>query len=154
MLSKRTAIGIGVGSIIIALGVVSLILSFGIQTQTIDELVDIGKNTIYKFNAQEDFHEILNVTGTSFHVKLQTPANGLQVDQGFKNEINFEWYSLADGEHRIEVTNTGDSQLHVFGVLQFTSDPILFTYHMLVIIAGVIIIGISAGFTIRKPRGF
>ncbi|HSD05405.1 MAG TPA: hypothetical protein VLB45_06620 [Nitrosopumilaceae archaeon] len=154
MLSKRTAIGIGAGSVITALGVISLILAFGVQTQTIDESVDIGKNTIYKFNAQEHFHEILNVTGTSFHVQLKTPSTGLQVDQDFKNEVSFEWYSLEDGEHRIEVTNTGDSQLHVFGTLQFTSDPILFTYHMLVIISGVIIIGISAGFTIRKPRGF
>lgn len=154
MLSKRTAIGIGAGSVITALGVISLVLSFGMQTQAIDETVDIGKNTIYKFQAQEHFREILNVTGTSFHVKLQTPADGLQVDQDFKNEISFEWFSLEDGEHRIEITNTGDSPLHVFGTLQFTSDPILFTYHMLVIIAGIIIIGISAGFTVRKPRGF
>jgi hypothetical protein len=154
MLSKRTAIGIGAGSVITALGVISLVLSFGMQTQAIDETVDIGKNTIYKFQAQEHFREILNVTGTSFHVKLQTPADGLQVDQDFKNEVSFEWFSLENGEHRIEITNTGDSQLHVFGTLQFTSDPILFTYHMLVIIAGIIIIGISAGFTVRKPRGF
>jgi len=154
MLSKKTAIGIGAGSVITALGVVSLILSIGIQTQSIDETLSIGKNTVYQFNAQEHFHEILNVTGSSFHVKLETPGTGLQVDDDFKNEVSFDWYSLEEGQHRIEVQNTGDSAVHVFGTLEFTSDPLLFTYHMLVIISGIIIIGVSAGFTIRKPRGF
>ena len=154
MLSKKTAIGIGAGGVITALGVISLILSIGTQTQSIDETLGISKNTVYRFNAQEHFHEILNVTGSSFHVKLETPGNGLQVDEDFKNEVSFDWYSLEEGQHRIEVKNTGDSDVHVFGTLEFTSDPILFTYHMLVIISGIIIIGISAGFTIRKPRGF
>lgn len=154
MLSKKTAIGIGAGGVITALGVISLILSIGTQTQSIDETLSIGKNTVYRFNAQEHFHEILNVTGSSFHVKLETPGNGLQVDEDFKNDVSFDWYSLEEGQHRIEVKNTGDSDVHVFGTLEFTSDPILFTYHMLVIISGIIIIGISAGFTIRKPRGF
>ena len=154
MLSKKTAIVIGVGSVITALGVISLILSIGTQTQSIDETLSIGENTVYQFNAQEHFHEILNITGSSFHVKLETPADGLQVDEDFKNEVSFDWYSLEEGQHRIEVQNTGDSAVHVFGTLEFTSDPLLFTYHMLVIISGIIIIGVSAGFTIRKPRGF
>ena len=154
MLSKKTAIGIGAGSVITALGVISLILSIGTQTQSIDEILSIGKNTVYQFNAQKHFHEILNVTGSSFHVKLETPGTGLQVDEDFKEEVSFDWFSLKEGQHRIEVQNTGDSDVHVFGTLEFTSDPILFTYHMLVIISGIIIIGVSAGFTIRKPRGF
>ena len=154
MLSKKTAIGIGAGSVITALGVISLILSIGTQTQSIDEILSIGKNTVYQFNAQKHFHETLNVTGSSFHVKLETPGTGLQVDEDFKEEVSFDWFSLKEGQHRIEVQNTGDSDVHVFGTLEFTSDPILFTYHMLVIISGIIIIGVSAGFTIRKPRGF
>jgi len=154
MLSKKTAIGIGAGSVITALGVVSLILAIGIQTQSIDETLSIGENTVYQFNAQEHFHETLNVTGSSFHVTLETPGNGLQVNEDFKKEVSFDWYSLEEGQHRIEVQNTGDSDVHVFGTLEFTSDPLLYTYHMLVIISGIIIIGVSAGFTIRKPRGF
>lgn len=139
---------------ITALGVISLVLSIGMQTQTINEIVDVGKNTVYQFQAQEHFHQILNITGNSFHVKLTTPADGIQIDKDFKKEVNFDWYSLGDGQHRIEVNNSGDSTVQLLGKFEFTSDPILFTYHMLVIISGVIIIGISAGFTIRKPRGF
>ena len=154
MLSKKTVIGIGVGAVITAIGVASLILSFGMQTQSIQETVDVGKSTVYKFQAQNHFHEMLNVTGGSFHVKLKTPSTGLQVDEDFKKEISLDWYSLEDGQHRINVTNTGDSNLKVVGTLEFINDPILFTYHAVVAIAGIIIIGISAGFTMRKPRGF
>lgn len=154
MLSKKTVIGIGIGCFLIIWGSIFLIPSFGKQTQTIDETIGTAQNTIYQFDAQEHFREILNVTGSSFHVKLETPADGLQVDEDFKKEISFDWYSLKDGQHRIEVKNTGDSKVRVFGTLEFVSNPIEFAKHMLPIISGIIIIGISAVFTVRKPRGF
>jgi len=154
MLSKKTAIGIGIGSFLIIWGSIFLIPSFGKQTQSIDETIGKGGNTIYQFDAQEQFHETLNVAGSSFHVKIKTPADGLQVDESFKKEANLDWYGVEDGSHRIEVTNTGDSDLRVSGTLEFISNPIEFAKHMLPIISGIIIIGISAVFTVRKPRGF
>lgn len=154
MLNKKTAIGIGIGSFLIIWGSTFLIPSFGKQTQSIDETIGKGGNTIYQFDAREQFHEILNVTGSSFHVKIKTPADGLQVDEAFKKEVNIDWYSVQDGSHRIEVINTGDSDLKVSGTLEFISNPIEFAKHMLPIISGIVIIGISAVFTVRKPRGF
>jgi len=154
MLSKKTAIGIGIGSFLIIWGSIFLIPSFGKQTQSIDETIGKGGNTIYQFDARDQFHEILNVAGSSFHVKIKTPADGLQLDETFKKEVNLDWYGVEDGSHRIEVTNTGDSDLRVSGTLEFISNPIEFAKHMLPIISGIIIIGISAVFTVRKPRGF
>ena len=154
MLSKKTAIGIGIGSFLIIWGSIFLIPSFGKQTQSIDETIGKGANTIYQFDAQKNFHEMVNVTGSSFHVKIKTPADGLQVEETFKNKVNLDWYGVEDGSHRIEVTNTGDSEVRVFGTLEFISNQIEFAKHMLPIISGIIIIGISAVFTVRKPRGF
>ena len=154
MLSKKTIIGIGLGCFLIIWGSFFLISSIGKQTQSIDETIGRGENTVYQFDAQKHFHEMLNITGSSFHVNIETPAYGLQVKEDFKKEISFEWYSLEDGQHKIEVTNTGDSKVRVFGTLEFTSNPIEFAKHMLPIISGIIIIGISAVFTVRKPRGF
>lgn len=154
MLSKKTTIGIGIGIFLIIWGSYFLIASFGKQTQSINETIGKEDNTVYQFDAQENFHEILNVTGNSFHVKINTPADGLQVDQVFNKEINLDWYSLKDGQHRIEVTNLGDSNVQVFGTLEFITNPIEFAKHMLPIISGIVIIGISAVFTVRKPRGF
>jgi len=61
---------------------------------------------------------------------------------------------LVDGESRIEIQNTGNSDLHVEATLQVTTDLILITYDIMVAITGVIIIGFSLGFSVRKPRGF
>ena len=33
-------------------------------------------------------------------------------------------------------------------------DPLFFTYSILVIVAGIVVIGFSAGFSARKPKGF
>lgn len=157
MLSKRTLVGIGAGSAITAVGIISMILSLGVQVSQIDETLEVGESTRYKFNALENYNESINITGSSFHLLIETPddsADSLQVDKEFKNNASFDWTSQRDGTHRISVKNTGESEVSVQGRLEHASDPVLFAYHMLVIIAGMVIIGISAGFTVRKPKGF
>lgn len=154
MLTKKTAVGIGVGAFVIAIGSFFLIQSLISNVITVNDAVDIGKSDIFQFDAQKHFHELLNVTGNSFHVTLTTPSNGLQVNRDFENQISFDWYSLTDGKHFINVTNTGDSPLRVTGKIEAVQDPIIFATHLIVISSGILIIGFSAAFSIRKPRGF
>ena len=155
MLSKRTIIGIVVGSAIIAIGLFALVSSFGIQTKNIDETLGLGKSTTYQFTAPIHSKQFLNITGNSFHLSLESPRGGLQIPgQDSKNQLSLEWVHLVDGVSRVQIQNTGDNELHITGTLQFLSDPILITYHIVVITAGFVIIGFSAGFSIRKPRGF
>ena len=116
--------------------------------------MDIGKSDIFSFHALQHYHEFLNVTGSSFHVTLKTPKDGFKLISDFKNEISFEWYSLQNGKHFINITNTGGSGLHVIGKLQAVTNPLIFTSHLIVISSGVLIIGISAAFSIRRPKGF
>jgi hypothetical protein len=154
MLTKKTDTGIGIGSFAIALGTYFLILAISSNAHQVSDVVDIGKSDIFQFDAQQHFHEQLNVTGNSFHVKLKTPSSGLQVDNDFKHNVSFNWISLENGQHFINITNTGDSILHVIGTLEATTNPLIITSHLIVISSGVLIIGISAAFSIRKPRGF
>ncbi|MDE1766283.1 MAG: hypothetical protein KGI27_08450 [Thaumarchaeota archaeon] len=154
MLTKKTATGIGVGVLVIGLGSFFLVQSLLSNENTVNDTVDTGKSDIFQFDAQKHFHEVLNVTGSSFHVKLVTPSNGLQVDKDFESEISFDWVSLADGKHFINITNTGGSPLRVTGNLEAVQDPIIFATHVIVITSGILIIGFSAAFSLRKPRGF
>ena len=154
MFTKKTIMGIGIGSFVIVLGSYFLITELSSNTHQVNDIVGVGQNDVFKFNAEKHFHEQLNVTGNFFHVKLKTPSNGLQVDNDFKNEIIFNWISLENGEHFINITNTGNSVLHVVGKLNATTDQLRITEHLMVISSGVLIIGISAAFSIRKPRGF
>jgi len=154
MLTKKTIIGIIAGSIITAIGLFALISSLGVQTVEVDDIYPVAGSTSYQFEAPVHSREFLNFTGKSFHVKLKSPTGGLQVDEDFKNNVSFEWFHLIGGQSRVEIQNTGDSELHIVGALEVNLEPILFTYHIMVIIAGVIIVGFSAGFSVRKPRGF
>lgn len=155
MFTKRTIIGTVVGGAIIALGLASFIMSLGLQTVEIDDTYGIGEGTSYRFSAPSSSEQNVKITGESFDVTLSTPADGLQIPlTEHKNEVTFQWFHLADGESKLEVQNTGQKELHITGTVQISTDPIYYTYHVLVMISGIVIIGFSAGFSIRKPRGF
>lgn len=154
MLTKRSLIGIGIGSVAVVLGSFFLLQTIFINSHNVNDIVDIGKSDVFSFDAQKHYHESLNVTGSSFYVKMKTPGTGLQVDNDFKNQVSFDWYSLENGKHFINITNTGGSILHVTGNLQAVTNPLIFTSHLIVISSGVLIIGISAAFSIRRPKGF
>jgi hypothetical protein len=154
VLTKRSVTGISIGLIAVVLGTFFLIQTLTSNEHVVNDSVDIGKSDVFEFDAQKHYHELLNVTGSSFHVKLKTPADGIQIDKTFQNESSFDWTSLADGRHFINITNTGGSILHVTGKLQAVTNPIIFTSHLIVISSGVLIIGISAAFSIRRPKGF
>ncbi len=155
MISKRTAIGIGVGSAIIAISIASLFLNFGIQTIEVDETFGLGEATTYRISAPAHTPQKMKITGDTFDVRLESPADGLQVPlTTHKNEVTFDWVHLADGETRINIQNTGNSEIQVTATFQTSTDPLFITYDIMVIITGLVIIGLSLGFSIRKPRGF
>ena len=155
MFSKRTGIGIGVGSAIIAIGIASLILHIGLQTIEVDETFASGKSVTYVIPAPENTAQKMKITGKSFDLQLQSPGDGLQIPlTTHKNEASLDWVHLAAGETRIEIKNVGESELHVEGTVQRSTDPLFITYDGMVIVAGMVIIGFSLGFSIRKPRGF
>ncbi len=155
MFTKRTIIGTIVGSVIIAIGVYSLITSLGLQSIDVDETFGIGEFTSYSFEAPAHATQYFEITGDTFDVEITTPEGGLQIPlTPHRNEVSFEWVHLIDGRSVVKIQNTGQTEFNVTGTFQVTSDPIFITYHFMVIIAGVIIIGFSAGFSVRKPRGF
>jgi len=53
VITKRTAIGIVVGSAIVAIGLASLFLHFGIQTIPVDEPLGLGESTTFRFSAPQ-----------------------------------------------------------------------------------------------------
>ena len=154
MLDKRTGIGIVVGSVIIAIGAYSLISSIGVQDISFDDTYGIGQSTTYKFTAPDGAEQYANITGTSFKISLTSPGSGLKIkDTEHKNNVDIDWVHLEDGESILKIQNTGDSELYVNGTFQALLDPILFTYKILIIIAGLVIIGFRSAFSVRKPRG-
>ena len=156
MLSKRTIIGLIVGSIVIALGGYSIILHIG-PTVDMDEyfLVVVGDSIPLTIPAPANAPQSILIRGDAFDLKLQSPGDGLQIpNTSYKNELNLEWTPVESGDTKILIQNTGDSDLEISAKTKQTPNPFGFTFDVMVLITGMIIIGFSMGFTLRKPKGF
>jgi hypothetical protein len=156
MLSKRTIIGLVIGIAIIAIGGYSLIWHIGTITINENYVVEVGDSAFYTIPAPNHTPQHMMITGDAFDLKLTSPSTGLQIPNttSYKNELKLDWIHLADGETKIQIQNTGNTELEIIGVLIRSSDPIWFTFDLMVIISGMVIIGFSMGFTLRKPKGF
>ena len=154
MLNKYTIIGLIAGCIISGLGVMSMIdfLVNPIDVMDFDDTFGVGESTTFVFQAPETGYQKIMITGSSFDVKVSTPDNPVKFDNSYKNKADLSW--SGSGENVIKIQNIGQSELNAKGTLEKSRDPLFLTYHILVIIAGIVVIGFSAAFTVRKPRGF
>ncbi len=156
MLNKFTIIGLIIGSAISLLGVSSMIdsLSNPNEVQEDSQIFGIGEMDKIQFNAPENSSQKITITGDSFDVKISTPNSENNVDESFKEKANLSWTSISSGETIIIIQNTGESEFTEDYRFELERDPLFFTYSILVIIAGIVIIGFSAGFSAKKPKGF
>jgi hypothetical protein len=156
MFSKFTIIGLIIGSIVSLLGAASMIDSFTNpnEIQDTNETFGIGDTDKIRFDAPENSFQTVTVTGESFDLKIITPDDSNNVDQSIKGKATFSWTNPTHGENIIQIQNTGNSEFNVSGTFELKRDPLFFTYSILVIVAGIVIIGFSAGFSVRKPKGF
>jgi len=156
MLNKFTIIGLIIGSAISILGISSMVdsLSNPNEVQEDSQTFGVGDMDKIQFNAPENSSQSIVVTGDSFDIKISTPDSSNDVDQSFKDMANLSWTSITSGETIIIIQNTGDSEFNENYRFELERDPLFFTYSILVIIAGIVIIGFSAGFSAKKPKGF
>ncbi|MBT3474908.1 MAG: hypothetical protein HOM82_03435 [Thaumarchaeota archaeon] len=156
MLNKLTIIGIIIGSGISILGAASMVTSLNSPNEIQEDTATFGVGGLDKinFNAPENSSQSLTVTGASFDIKITTPDSSNDVDASFKDKASFSWTSNTAGQTIIAIQNTGDSEFTENYKFELARDPLFFTYSVLVIIAGVVVIGFSAGFSAKKPKGF
>ena len=159
MLSKRPIIGLIFGIAIITLGVASLIQHIGLHTDDFQDVIEVGAPAYYTIPAPNHTPQSMKITGDAFFLKLESPSTGLQIPNmtSFKPDergLSLDWVHLIGGETKIEIQNTGNTELEITGVIITSYQPEIFTLDLMVMITGVIIIGFSLGFTLRKPKGF
>ena len=156
MLNKYTIIGLIVGCIISGLGVASMIDSFvnPIEIIQTNDTFGIGDSDKIRFNAPANSFQTLTITGDTFDVKILTSDEKNNIDNSYKDKATFSWTNIVSCENVIQIQNTGKSEFNMSGTFEVSRDPLFFTYHILVIIAGIVVIGFSAAFSVRKPRGF
>ena len=125
-----------------------------VDVMEFDDDFGVGESTIFSFQAPENSFQMLTIIGDTFDVKILTSDEKNNIDNSYKNKADISWVNTIAGENVIKIQNTGNSELNAKGTLEKSRDPLFLTYHILVIIAGIVVIGFSAAFTVRKPRGF
>jgi len=145
-----------VGCIISGLGTASMIDLFVYPIETIqtNDTFGIGDSDKIGFNAPANSFQTLTITGDTFDVKILTTDEKNNIDNSYKSEATFSWTNTVSGEKVIQIQNTGQTEINKSGTFELSRDPLFITYHILVIIAGIVVIGFSAAFSVRKPRGF
>jgi len=154
MISRRTIIGLIIGIAIIGIGGASLVLHIGLLTINENYTIGVGDSAFYTIPAPINTPQSMTITAAAFDVILESPGGDSGVNTSYEEKAMLDWVHLEDGESKIQIQNTGDTELTITGTLIRSSDPIWFTYDLMVIISGMVIIGFSMGFTLRKPKGF
>ncbi len=173
MLNKYTVVGMAVGIVISGIGIWALVDSLmnPVRIVEFDENLEAGHNETYSFNAPSNSEQKIAVVGDSAHIDLTKPGKPensygthgscellnpslSRCSYDFKKNGDISWQPTDNGRNIVKVQNTGESDLNISGAFEVEKDPIFFTYHILVITSGVIIMGFSAVFSVRKPRGF
>ena len=156
MLNKFTIIGLVIGGIISILGASSMADSLSNPNEIQEDSATFGVGDLDKiqFNSPENSSQSITVTGDSFDIKITTPDSSNDIDQSFEDKANLSWTSVNSGETTIMIQNTGGSEFTEVYRFELERDPLFFTYSILVIVAGIVIIGFSAGFSAKKPKGF
>ena len=156
MLAVRTIIGLVVGSLVIGLGAFALVNSLA-PTISMNEnfIISPGDSEFFTIPAPKDAPQYMMIIGDSFDLKLTSPGDGLTISNtSYKKELVLDWSHTEDGQTIIVIQNTGASELAITANTNQTPDPFGITFDFMVITSGVVILGFSLGFTLRKPKGF
>ena len=156
MLATRTVIGLVVGSIIIVLGGYSLLLHLA-PTVSMDEdfVISTGDSASFSIPAPKDAPQYMMIVGDTFDLQLSSPGDGLNIpNTSYQKELILDWAHAEDGQTKILIQNTGGNELEITANTNQTPDPFGITFDFMVITSGVVILGFSLGFTLRKPKGF
>jgi len=156
MLAVRTIIGLVVGSLVIGLGAFALVNSLA-PTISMNEnfIISPGGSEFFTIPAPKDAPQYMMIIGDSFDLKLTSPGDGFSIaNTSYKKELVLDWSHTEDGQTIIVIQNTGASELEITANTNQTPDPFGITFDFMVITSGVVILGFSLGFTLRKPKGF
>ena len=155
MLSKRTIIGLVVGSLVITAGAASIPIHLGLITINESHVLVVGDSVTYNVPAPAGTEQTITISGESFDVKLDIPGDPEPLSTlSYNDEAKLDWTHLSEGASIIQVQNTGGTEVEIEGILIRSSDPIWLTYDVMVMISGVVIIGVSMGFIRQRPKGF
>jgi hypothetical protein len=85
----------------------------------------------------------IKVTGSTFNVTIMDPDKKVIESEYGISDFRYNFIAQKEGEHKIEVKNTGDAQLTIEGRAFTKGNPIAFGGQMMLIVTGIIVTGLG-----------
>jgi hypothetical protein len=89
------------------------------------------------------------VSGSTFDITIADPDRQVIASESNATSFDYELTAQKAGEHRIEITNTGNADLTVSGHTQTKSSPLGLSAALMLMVTGVIVIGLGLRFRNR-----
>ena len=147
--SKIFYAALAAGVAFIAIGAASSIYTNTAVRVPLDNVVGPGMPDIITPNMNVGSTASIMVTGSMFNVTIMDPDSQVIASESNVESFSYDLTAQKAGEHRIEIVNTGNSDLTVSGHAQTKSSPLGLTGALMLMITGVILVGLSLRFRNR-----
>jgi hypothetical protein len=88
----------------------------------------------------------ISVTGSTFNIKIEDPVRQVIISENNVTSFSYDLTAQKAGQHRIEIMNTGGTELAVSGHAQTKSSPLALSGALMLLVTGVIVIGLGLRF--------
>lgn len=110
---------------------------------SIDNSIQPNKTDIIAPNMNIGNTAKITVTGSLFNITIADPDRKVIRSDNESSYFHYILVAQKEGKHTITVKNVGNSQLNIVGSAYTKGNPIAFSAHMMLIITGVIVTGLS-----------
>jgi hypothetical protein len=137
------------GIAFIAIGAASSIYANTAVDVSLDNTVTPGTSDIIHPDMNVGNTASIAVSGSTFDITITEPDGQVVASESNATSFNYELTAQKAGEHRIEITNTGSTDLTVSGHTQTKSSPLGLSAALMLMVTGVIVIGLGLRFRNR-----
>lgn len=142
-----SAMAAGVAFIVI--GVASSIYTNTVVNVPLDNTVRPGLSDIITPEMNVGSTASIMVSGSTFNITIADPDRQLIRSESNITDFNYDLTAQKAGEYRIQIVNTGSTDLTVSGYTGTKSSPLGLSAALMLVVTGVIVIGLGMRFRSR-----
>jgi hypothetical protein len=149
MLAGKFYAAMAAGIAFIAIGAASSIYANTAVDVRLDNRVKPGTSDIITPDMNAGNTANIMVNGSMFDITIADPDRQVITSESNATSFNYELTAQKAGEYRIEIVNTGSTDLTVSGHTQTKSSPLGLSAALMLMVTGVIVIGLGLRFRNR-----
>lgn len=139
-------VAMAAGIAFIAIGATSSIYSNTAVNVPLDYTVTPGASDIITPDMNVGNAASIVVTGSTFDIKIEDPEGQVIRSENNITSFRYDLSAQKSGEYRIEIRNTGATDLMVTGHAQTKASPLGLSGALMLVVTGVIVIGLGLRF--------